>query len=190
MKKCTVHKRWNKDKSVVEECESQWDDDKYRELSKFLMNNYVQVQHIINEYSDAVANLSSSLGIVEDDFEQWIQEEQQFLMDLKEEPVDRILACSYVQVLIELENANSFFDVLAAKNGNALLMPSGTSLVLMAVNYAKDAHETTCLEAKCRAALDVLMVCIRAVENLEEHLDGFSNVNTEFVTYKKAVRRL
>lgn len=69
------------------------------------MNNYVQARGLIDEYTDAVASLSSSLGLAENNFEHWVDEERQFLMDLKEEPSDRVLACSYVQALVDVDNA-------------------------------------------------------------------------------------
>jgi hypothetical protein len=71
----------------------------------FLRNNYVQAQGLIDEYTDAVASLSSSLGLTETDFEHWIDEEHQFLMDLKEELSDHVLACSYIQALVDVDNA-------------------------------------------------------------------------------------
>ncbi|KAG2075705.1 hypothetical protein BDR04DRAFT_1126179 [Suillus decipiens] len=46
-----------------------------------------------------------NLGLTEHDFECWVDEECQFLMDLKEEPSDCVLSCSYVQALINHENA-------------------------------------------------------------------------------------
>ncbi|KAG1774964.1 hypothetical protein EV702DRAFT_1180545 [Suillus placidus] len=127
----------------------QWDDDKYRELSNFLMNNYVQARSLIDEYTDAVASLSSSLGLTKDDFERWVDEERQFLMDLKEEPSDRVLSCSYVQALIDQENANQKWEQIS----NAFKHVSSAH----EINYAEDTHETLRLEAKRRAALDGLM---------------------------------
>ncbi|KAG1761272.1 hypothetical protein EDD22DRAFT_954188 [Suillus occidentalis] len=88
----------------------QWDDDKYQELSKFLMNNYVQAQGLIDEYTDAVASLSSSLGLAENNFECWIDEEHQFLMDLKKELSDHVLACSYIQALVDVDNAHQKWE--------------------------------------------------------------------------------
>ncbi|KAG1763804.1 hypothetical protein EV702DRAFT_982577, partial [Suillus placidus] len=95
----------------------QWDDDNFffpfHQLpvlvlnfsGNCLMNNYVQAWGLIDEYTDAVASLSSSLGVAEDDLERWIDEERQFLMDLKEELSDCVLACSYIQALIDQDNA-------------------------------------------------------------------------------------
>ncbi|KAG2113283.1 hypothetical protein BD769DRAFT_1673822 [Suillus cothurnatus] len=45
------------------------------ELSKFLLNNYMQAIGIIKKYEDEVSSLASSLNIHEEDFERWIEEE-------------------------------------------------------------------------------------------------------------------
>ncbi|KAG1737376.1 hypothetical protein EDB19DRAFT_1895844 [Suillus lakei] len=78
---------------------SQWDAKKYQELSKFLLNNYCQALDTINECSPIITKMTQSLGIDEGTIESWIAEEHQFLLNLKEEPEEKILACSYVQVL-------------------------------------------------------------------------------------------
>lgn len=71
----------------------------YTLLGKFLLNNYRQALNIINEYSPVVTKMTQSLSINEDTIESWIAEEYQFLLNLKEEPEEKILACSYVQAL-------------------------------------------------------------------------------------------
>ncbi|KAG2743926.1 hypothetical protein P692DRAFT_20878574 [Suillus brevipes Sb2] len=140
----------------------QWDNDK---------NNYVQAQGLIDEYTDAVASLSSSLGLTETDFERWIDEERQFLMDLKEEPSDRVLACSYVQALVDVDNAHEKWDSDE-------------------INYAEDARETSRLEAKRRAALDGLMVCMRTVEDLEQALSIRERWTQDSPEYQSALEHM
>ncbi|KAG0705259.1 hypothetical protein DFH29DRAFT_800494, partial [Suillus ampliporus] len=85
----------------------QWDNDNYQESSNFFFFSFHQLLAwgLIHEYTDAVASLLSSLGLAEDDFEHWVDEEHQFLMDLKEKPSDHGLSCSYVQALIDQDNA-------------------------------------------------------------------------------------
>ncbi|KAG1748442.1 uncharacterized protein EDB91DRAFT_1235729 [Suillus paluster] len=140
----------------------QWDEDKYSELSKFLLNNYRQAIGIIKKYEDKVSRLISSLNICEDDFKCWIEEEKNFLMDLKDEPVEHVLVCSYVQVLMDLQSADQKWQKMSDSFRNTSHAHT--------INYAEDMQQTSQLEAQCQAALDGLMICICVVADLEERL--------------------
>ncbi|KAG0707165.1 hypothetical protein DFH29DRAFT_995227 [Suillus ampliporus] len=70
----------------------QWDDDKYQELSKFILNNYRQALTII--YGSAVKSFMITLDISEDEFEKWLIAERDYLVNLSDEPEERVLACA------------------------------------------------------------------------------------------------
>ncbi|KAG2146793.1 hypothetical protein DEU56DRAFT_731337 [Suillus clintonianus] len=148
----------------------QWDEDKYSELSKFLLNNYRQAIGIIKKYKDKVSTLVSSLNLCEDDFECWIEEEKNFLMDLKDEPVEHVLACSQKWQTM----SDSFRNTSHAH----------------AINYAEDVQWTSRLEAQRRAALDGLMVRIRAVADLEDRLGVKERWTSQHPEYMSALKRI
>ncbi|KAG2087520.1 uncharacterized protein F5147DRAFT_748517 [Suillus discolor] len=131
----------------------QWDEDKYGELSKFLLNNYMQAIGIIKKYRNEVSSLASSLNIREDDFERWIEEEKHFLMDLKDEPVEHVLACSYVQALMDLQSADQKWQKISDS--------FRTTSHAHTINYEQNVRQTSQLEAQRRAALDGLMIHIQ-----------------------------
>ncbi|KAK7676308.1 hypothetical protein QCA50_020725 [Cerrena zonata] len=85
---------------------TQWDEDKYSELSKFLFNNYRQCIQIICEYSVDVKRLQDEFEVNNTDMEGWIKAEATFLRNLKDELDERVLECMYVQALIAAKKAD------------------------------------------------------------------------------------
>ena len=83
---------------------TQWDDDKYGELSNFLYNNLVQALSIINKMEHLILTWRTQMSINKDDFECWLDEEREYLKKLKKPEYDeRILA--YVDALDGLSKA-------------------------------------------------------------------------------------
>ncbi|KAG1794598.1 uncharacterized protein HD556DRAFT_1431927 [Suillus plorans] len=149
---------------------SQWDMDKYQELSKFLLNNYRQALNIINEYSPVVTKMTQSLSINEDTIESWIAEEYQFLLNLKEEPEEKILTCSYVQALNDRNIADRKWNQASEIFRH---MP-----ITHDIDYSQVAKQTARIEAARRTALQALLINVRAVGELEEKL-GIAETWTE-----------
>ncbi|KAI6145668.1 hypothetical protein EDD17DRAFT_1767881 [Pisolithus thermaeus] len=58
---------------------SQWDSDKYLELSRFLYNNYKQALYIIQTHLAELERFKRSKDITDDDFESWHREELEYL---------------------------------------------------------------------------------------------------------------
>ncbi|KAG2103699.1 uncharacterized protein F5147DRAFT_746665 [Suillus discolor] len=160
----------------------QWDEDKYGELSKFLLNNYMQAIGIIKKYRNEVSSLASSLNIRKDDFKRWIEEEKHFLMDLKDELVEHVLACSYVQALMDLQSADQKWQKISDS--------FRTTSHAHAINYKQNVRQTSQLEAQCRAALDGLMIHIRAVVDLEERLGIKERWTPQHPEYLSALKRI
>ncbi|EMD33917.1 hypothetical protein CERSUDRAFT_97846 [Gelatoporia subvermispora B] len=142
---------------------SQWDEDRYSELSRFLYNNYRQCLTIIKNYSVEVAHLKSTLGIDDSTIESWLQDERDFLKNLKDEPEDRVLECAYVQALIDRERAEQ-------KLGTARDAFVSTSAG-RAVDTQQDIRMTRRLERARRAAQEAAYAAIEAVNDLEAKLD-------------------
>ncbi|KAG1751305.1 uncharacterized protein EDB91DRAFT_1243575 [Suillus paluster] len=117
---------------------SQWDADKYQELSKFLLNNYRQALDTINEYSPIVTKMTQSLGINKGTIESWIAEEYQFLLNLKEEPEEKILACSYVQALKDHNIADRKWNQVSEMFRNTPITHN--------INYSQVAKQTARIE--------------------------------------------
>ncbi|KAG2113284.1 hypothetical protein BD769DRAFT_1673823 [Suillus cothurnatus] len=108
--------------------------------------------------------------------------EKHFLMDLKDEPVEHILACSYVQALIDLQSADQKWQKM-------LDLFCNTSHAY-ATNYKENTQQTSQLEAKRRAALDGMMVHIRAVADLEERLGIKERWTPQHPEYLSAFERI
>ncbi|TFK58850.1 hypothetical protein BDN72DRAFT_781504, partial [Pluteus cervinus] len=75
---------------------TQWDKDRYEELSNFLLNNYKQAFRIITSYTPVVDKLTEKLNISNDDFLRWIDEEKAYLASLSKKEKIPQDAISYV----------------------------------------------------------------------------------------------
>lgn len=96
----------------------QWDQEKYYNLSMFLLllflsvsytilgtflfNNYKQALHIIKANRPEVDKMITRLNITEDDIVDWLGKERAWLEELRTEPDERVLETSYVRALITL----------------------------------------------------------------------------------------
>ncbi|TFK61890.1 hypothetical protein BDN72DRAFT_777748 [Pluteus cervinus] len=81
----------------------QWDEDRYEELSNFLLNNYKQALRIITSYTPVVDKLKEKLKISDGDFLRWIEEEKAYLASLSKKEKIPQDAVSYVTRLSALE---------------------------------------------------------------------------------------
>ncbi|KAL6308620.1 hypothetical protein BKA93DRAFT_815267 [Sparassis latifolia] len=141
---------------------TQWDEDKYTELSRFLYNNYRQCLAIVRNYTPEVQQLKEELHITDADIEGWIDAERTFLDNLKDKPNERVLECAYVQALINRERADA---KSASVRMDFIATPADR-----AINYAQDARYTLRLETARRTAMHELTVAIAAVGDLEMKL--------------------
>jgi hypothetical protein len=71
----------------------------------FLLNNYKQALKIIKEYGPEVEAFKTQLAISDTTFEEWLNNEREFLLALKDEPDEWGLKCSYVEALIAKKKA-------------------------------------------------------------------------------------
>lgn len=70
-----------------------------------MLNNYKQALHIIKEFTPEVLAFKERLQITDEDIEGWLAAERKFLEDLKTEPNEKVMACAYVDALIQRRKA-------------------------------------------------------------------------------------
>lgn len=85
----------------------QWDEDKYLNTGTFILNNYVQALDIIERDSAALQGAKESLGITDEDMDQWTGEEAEFFAKLGDEQPYNMHEVVYVELLQELKDAES-----------------------------------------------------------------------------------
>ncbi|KAI6149057.1 hypothetical protein EDD17DRAFT_1766528 [Pisolithus thermaeus] len=88
---------------------SQWDSDKYLELSRFLYNNYKQALYIIQTHLAELERFKRSKDITDDDFESWHREELEYLKRCAGESDTTSIATQYVELLEKLNFAEATY---------------------------------------------------------------------------------
>ena len=68
-------------------------------LATFLLNNYKQVQELLDELPLAIATLQSSKLADDMDYHQHLKMEQEYLTTRKLEPEEDIISCDYIVLL-------------------------------------------------------------------------------------------
>lgn len=71
-------------------------------LGQFIYNNYRQALEIINTNPGFISAACATLGVREDDFETFLEEEKTYLQDLRRGPAAPHLDIEYVAALEEL----------------------------------------------------------------------------------------
>lgn len=104
----------------------QWDEDKYSELSaffilpsgsivdsilpgRFLYNNYRQSLKIIADYTPEVEEMKARLQVTDSDIDNWLKQEEDFFLSLKNEPDERVLESEYVRALYDKQDTEYIF---------------------------------------------------------------------------------
>jgi hypothetical protein len=132
------------------------------DAGNFLLNNYKQAIAIIKDYSPEVNAFKLRLHITDQDIENWVVAEWKFLEELKEEPGKRVLACAYVEALIQRQQAEYVFVTLQSHHicshnysikWMAMLQPYSDTSHDGPQDYAANVHNTARVEASCRSAI-------------------------------------
>jgi len=84
---------------------TQWDEDKYLELTTFLLNNYKQVDQMLLDMPIAIAALESGKAPEECDYPAHLNTERAYLASRKKEPEADITACKYIELLMVYDEA-------------------------------------------------------------------------------------
>jgi len=74
-------------------------------LANFLLNNYKQVQQLLEELPLAITALQSGKSANEMDYRHHIKMEQEYLATQKSEPEEDAFACEYMSYLLVYEAA-------------------------------------------------------------------------------------
>jgi len=80
----------------------QWNEDKYLNLATMLSNNYHQALDIIKNDGYAVEEAKLSLGVTDDDMEDWKVEQEEYFLTLGDESEGKVHAIAYVELLQKL----------------------------------------------------------------------------------------
>ena len=82
-------------------CE-QNDREKYENLGKFIYNNYRQALEILAKDGPLLETMRKDKGFTGETYERWMDEERQWLEDLRREPEADSLRCLYLEALEKL----------------------------------------------------------------------------------------
>ncbi|KAI0818788.1 hypothetical protein BC629DRAFT_1588119 [Irpex lacteus] len=159
----------------------QWDEEKYYELSRFLFNNYRQALNIIKDYEPEVARMKIALQVTDEDIEQWLVEEQKFLMNLKNEPEERVLEVAYVEALIARDNADTKLQQAAFQFREEVPITEAS-------DRERNESATRRLETQRRNATHAMTVAIQAVNDLELKLDVAETWTPQHPQYQETLR--
>ena len=72
-------------------------------LGNFIFQNYRQALEIIQIDSPHLAELSRKLGVGEDDYENYLKSERDYLASLRSEPAEEQAQAEYMELLFELD---------------------------------------------------------------------------------------
>ena len=72
-------------------------------LANFIYHNYRQALEIIEINSPLLAELSIKLGVAEDDYENYLNNERDYLASLRSEPAEEQAQAEYMELLFELD---------------------------------------------------------------------------------------
>ena len=72
-------------------------------LGNFIFQNYRQALEIIQIDSPHLAELSRKLGVGEDDYENYLKNERDYLASLRSEPAEEQAQAEYMELLFELD---------------------------------------------------------------------------------------
>ena len=72
-------------------------------LANFIYQNYRQVLEIIQINSPHLAEMSKKLGVSEDNYENYLKNERDYLASLHSEPAEEQAWVEYMELLFELD---------------------------------------------------------------------------------------
>ncbi|KIM74378.1 hypothetical protein PILCRDRAFT_828356 [Piloderma croceum F 1598] len=99
---------------------TQWDEDKYTELTTFLFNNYKQVNGLLTDMPLAIVALESGKTPEECDYAGHLETERAYLASRKKEPEADIIASKYISLLVVYEEAMKQSEKVNALTSDAV----------------------------------------------------------------------
>ncbi|KAF8578460.1 hypothetical protein K439DRAFT_1638825 [Ramaria rubella] len=91
---------------AIEEWAGFWDEDKYANLSKFLLDNYKQVLELVTMLAPALESFKRTYELTDADFQRFYEQKKRYLATLKVPP-ENMLEISYVEALEAFELAGT-----------------------------------------------------------------------------------
>ncbi|KAF8161430.1 hypothetical protein B0H34DRAFT_781939 [Crassisporium funariophilum] len=79
----------------------QWDTEKYENIGNMIHNNYLQALWVIEKEEPALHKAKTELGITDENFQNWQQEEATYFRSLGKEPKDDVRRVAYVELLLK-----------------------------------------------------------------------------------------
>ncbi len=189
----------------------QWDEEKYAELckyihhcgdililmhkeAKFLFNNYKQALQILKDFTPEVNRMKTLLGLEDDDIKKWAHEEHKFLLDLKDEPEERVLESAYVEALIMREKAEYAHNIVCSRrylsdvpHCSAKWQKVSMDFVATEGHDVQDEAKTRRLETARRHAMHEMAFALHAVEDLELKLKLNETWTTKHPKYEETL---
>ncbi|KAH9952513.1 hypothetical protein BGW80DRAFT_1194853 [Lactifluus volemus] len=83
----------------------QHDDDKYQELSTFLLGNYKQLSQLLGDLPGVIASLESGKSHEDTRYHQHLENERVYLLSRRQESPEEEFACEYIELLIMHQKA-------------------------------------------------------------------------------------
>lgn len=147
---------------------TQWDDEKYANISQHIFDRLVQAAEIINTEAVPLAESMAANGLDLEMVKKWYDEEREYFENVgKELPWD-IHAMAYVEALQDLRGTKETLE----RNTNMFLasVPSDYQWSAPAtgpINYSKETSNTRKAETSRRLARERHEAALREVERLE-----------------------
>ncbi|KAI6000026.1 hypothetical protein EDD15DRAFT_2362606 [Pisolithus albus] len=165
---------------------SQWDSDKYLELTgRFLYNNYKQALCIIQTYSAELERFKRSKDITDNDFESWHREELEYLKRCAGESDATSIAAQYVELLEKLNFAEATY-------GSVTQVPYLTYTPAEFTSTAglnESARQgTNAVNAKYASALRKYQLQLNVVANFEHQhniIDRWTPLHREYINARE-----
>ncbi|EJD33722.1 hypothetical protein AURDEDRAFT_177197 [Auricularia subglabra TFB-10046 SS5] len=160
----------------------QWDEDKYHEISKFLLNNVRQAVRLKEEYEPLLSEFKRRTSLTDTDIEGWLEEERAYLEGLRAEPEEVGLKMDYIAMLNELEEAETALASKQSDYQDGLRAPSEEEIARKRLSPAAvtklykarvDAHNKYMKILEAVLALEgVLGIDLRWTTSSREYQDG------------------
>ncbi|KDQ19127.1 hypothetical protein BOTBODRAFT_103239 [Botryobasidium botryosum FD-172 SS1] len=92
----------------------QWDEDKYHDLSSYLLRHYKEALGRQTALTAALSKAEALLGVHSSDFDGWLAEEHEYLQNLVKEPVKNVQDIAYIELLAKYYQARYVYISMPA----------------------------------------------------------------------------
>ncbi|KDQ09799.1 hypothetical protein BOTBODRAFT_116704 [Botryobasidium botryosum FD-172 SS1] len=139
----------------------QWDEDKYRDLSLYLLRHYKEALGRQAALSTALSKAETLLDVRSSDFDGWLAEEREYLQNLVKEPTKNIQDIMYLELPAKYYKAKEVWDDLRK---DCVIDETAAA---QSSSYSELASDALRIESKRRTAMDRLLLLTEAVNDME-----------------------